>query len=279
MERLLYKLEKQKTDGRFLYSVVVVDNDSHESARSIVQSFQKLSSIDVGYWMEPEQNIALARNKAVENSKGDLIALIDDDEFPGENWLLELFKAQIKFNADGMLGPVLPYYATPPPSWIIKGGFHERPSHKTGMVLSWASTRTGNALLRKDIFQDKKNLFRTEFGSGGEDRDFFRRMIDQGYRFVWCEEAPVFEEVAPERWKRSFMLRRAFLRGKTPYNQNVNAYLKSIIAIPLYTMLLPFLLIAGQHVFMKFLIKYCDHIGRIMYFFGFNFIKDKYILK
>ena len=35
-----------------------------------------------------KQNIALARNKAIENAKGDFIAFIDDDEFPLDQWLL-----------------------------------------------------------------------------------------------------------------------------------------------------------------------------------------------
>jgi hypothetical protein len=37
-------------------------------------SFQKTSSLQVGYQVESEQNIALARNKALANAEGDFIA-------------------------------------------------------------------------------------------------------------------------------------------------------------------------------------------------------------
>ena len=279
LKRLLNKLERQRTEGLFTYSIVVVDNDCSKSAQHIVGAFQAASNIDLRYFIAPEQNIAIARNKAVENSKGDFIAFIDDDEFPEMNWLIELFKAYNRFGADGILGPVKPYYETAPPKWIIKGKFYERPCHKTGTILSWTQTRSGNVLLRRSIFNNKKNLFRIEFGSGGEDRDFFRRMINKGGQFVWCNEAPVYEEVTPERYKRSFMLRRALLRGKIPYNHNVINYLKSISAIQLYTLLLPFLFIAGHHFFMKYLIKYFDHIGRIFALLGINIIKDKYVIE
>jgi cellulose synthase/poly-beta-1,6-N-acetylglucosamine synthase-like glycosyltransferase len=84
-------------------------------------------------------------------------------------------------------------------------------------------------LLRSSIFKDKDNWFRAEFGSGGEDRDLFRRLIDKGCKFVWCAEAPVYEVVPPERFKRSFMLRRALLRRK-PLITTVAAYIKSLFA-------------------------------------------------
>jgi succinoglycan biosynthesis protein ExoM len=279
LRRLLSKLEGQETEGLFSYSVVVVDNDHSGSAEQVVQTFQQASDLDVRYCAEPEQSIALARNRAVENARGDFVAFIDDDEFPTQIWLLDLFKAYNEFKADGILGPVLPYYETEPPAWIIKGKFFDRPSHSTGTILDWNNTRTGNVLLRRDIFADKNNLFRPEFGSGGEDRDFFRRMISQGMQFVWCNEAPVFELVPPERYKRSFMLRRALLRGKTPYNHNLNAYLRSLVAIPLYTLVLPFSLLRGHHVFIKYLVKCCDHIGRVLAFFGLGVIKDTYVTK
>jgi len=197
LQRLLNELACQRTDGVFSYSVVVVDNDCNKSAQSVVESFRQASSLEILYCVEPEQSIAMARNRAVENAKGDFIAFIDDDEFPGDKWLLTLVTAFHELKADGILGPVLPYYETPPPQWIIKGKFHERPSHETGTVLPWPKTRTGNVLLKRDIFNNKDNMFKTEFGSGGEDRDFFRRMIRLGFRFVWCNEAPVYESIPP----------------------------------------------------------------------------------
>ena len=87
------------------------------------------------------------------------------------------------------------------------------------------------------------------------------------------------EVVPPERYKRSFMLKRALLRGKTPYNQTFGAYVKSLIAIPLYTVLLPITLLAGHHIFMKYLVSYCDHIGRILALMGVHLIKQKYVSK
>ena len=278
LRRLLSKLEKQETEGLFDYSIVIVDNDRSESARQTTESFSRSSKISISYYVEPEQNIALARNEAVANAKGEFVAFIDDDEAPTRSWLLNLFKACHSFHADGVLGPVLPYYEVEPPKWVVEGRFYERPSHKTGEVLHWKNTRTGNVMLKKNIFKSGANLFRREFGSGGEDRDFFRRMIDKGFRFVWCTEAPVFEAVTSGRCKRSFMLRRALQRGQLPHFTNVDL-VKSLVAVPLYTVTLPFLLVAGHHLFMKCLIKDFDHIGRLLAFCGIYLIKEKYVVE
>lgn len=279
LERLLNELDRQRTDGLFTYSVVVVDNDHRASGRGAVESFRGRSRLQVRYEVEPEQSIALARNRAVENARGEFIAFIDDDEFPGPSWLVGLFQALHGMKADGVLGPVLPHFETEPPAWVVKGKFYDRPSHPTGTVLAWSETRTGNVLLRRDLFAHEKNRFLPEFGSGGEDRDFFRRMISQGRRFQWCAEAPVFESVPPERLSRSFLLRRALLRGKTPYNHNLESYLRSLAAIPVYTLSLPVLFFVRHHLFMKYLVKYADHVGRLLALLGINVIKEKYILK
>ncbi len=278
LARLLKELQYQRTDLLFSYSIVIVDNDSTQSARHIVENINKELSIVVDYYCEPEQNIALARNKAIQNADGDYLAFIDDDELPHKEWLFNLYKSIHKFNADGVLGPVVPRYDIDPPEWIVKGKFYERPSHVTGTVLDWKNTRTGNVLLKDSIFYSPKNVFRQEFGRGSEDTDFFRRMINNGFCFVWASEAPVYETVPRERLTRSFMLKRALLRGKAPYFTTIDV-VKSLIAIPLYSCMLPFLLLFGHHLFMKYFIKDCDHLGRILAVCGFDVIKQKYVMK
>jgi len=278
LKKLINALQHQDTSGLFIYNIKVVDNDRLGSAEELIYEIRKNSSIPIMYHIEPEQNIALARNKAVIKADGDFIAFIDDDEIPSKSWLINLYKVSQEFRADGVLGPVLPYYEVEPPKWVVRGKFYERPSHRTGEVLNWENTRTGNILLRREIFDNPENLFAREFGSGGEDRDLFRRLIAKGLRFVWCAEAPVYEAVTAERCTRNFMLRRALLRGQLPHFTTVDL-IKSLLAVPLYTAILPFTLISAHHLFVKYLIKDCDHIGRIFSFCGINLISEKYIIK
>ena len=280
LSRLLQEVGRQETRSLFSYSITVVDNDVSKSSKGVVAQFQKTSSISISYSVEPEQNIALARNKAVANSTGDFLAFIDDDELPGPDWLLKLYQACEAYNADGVLGPVLPRFEGTPPAWVLKGGFCDRPVHATGFRIDWNQGRTGNLLIKRQILDGLEPVFRPEFGSGGEDRNFFKRMIEQGRSFVWCNEAPVNEWISPTRWKRSFMLRRALLRGKMSLNngRELTDVAKSCSAVIGYTLALPVLLIIGHHLFMKYLIKICDHGGKLLALLGLDPVRERYVV-
>jgi glycosyltransferase involved in cell wall biosynthesis len=279
LKRLLTELDGQDTGGLFTYSIVVADNDESQSARPVVNAFDAASAIRAKYSVEPRQNIALTRNKAVENAHGDFIAFIDDDEFPIKGWLLTLFNACNEYGVDGVLGPVNRHFDEPPPKWILKGDFYSRATYPTGFVIDWRKGRTGNVLIKRSIFPTNEPPFNSEFRNG-EDQDFFRRMIERGHTFIWCKEAVAYEVVPPIRWKRSFMLRRALLRGAMEPKTATFGFrdvLKSAIAVPVYTVALPFALIAGHHRFMRLLVSLCGHLGKLLAFVGINPVKESYV--
>lgn len=279
LKRLLAGLANQQTGGLFTYSIVVADNDCLESAKSVVSDFSATSSVGIVYCVEPRQNIALARNKAIANAKGDFVAFMDDDEFPTDSWLLTLFKACQKYGADGVLGPVKPYFDSEVPSWVVQSKLYDRPTYPTGLVIDGSKGRTGNVLLRTGIFADEAEPFRPEFLTG-EDQDFFRRMIEKGHRFVWCDEAVGYEVVPPIRWKRTFMLRRALLRGSVtrihpsfgPRDVAISA-----IAVPVYITALPFAFLVGQDKFMTLLVKLFDHLGKLLACLGIRPVRSQYV--
>lgn len=278
--RLLDGLREQETDDLFTYSVVVADNDAAESARFVVAGFAASSSISTVYCVEPRQNIALARNKAIENATGDYVAFIDDDEFPTRRWLLTLFTACNVHGVDGVLGPVKPHYDIEPPQWVRKGRFHEREDYPTGLVIDWRKGRTGNTLLRKGVFDGCLQPFDPEFRTG-EDQMFFHQMIGKGFVFIWCSEAVVFEVIPPIRWQLKFMLRRALLRGaiepKTP-GFGLRDVARSALAVAVYLIALPFGLLAGRHEYINLLIRLCDHVGKLLAVAGINPVRAAYVV-
>ena len=279
LQRLLRNLADQETRGCFTYSIVVADNDHSRSAEALVKDFAAASTIPVKYCVEPQQNIGMTRNKAIQEASGDFIAFIDDDEFPTKRWLFILFEACNKFNADGVLGPVKPYFEEKAPKWVVRGKFYERPTYSTGFVIDWRKGRTGNVLLRKLIFEGLEQPFNPKFHVA-EDQDFFRRMIAKGYTFIWCNEAVAFEVVPPVRWRRTFMLKRALLRGTYCVQHPVShsrAIARSMVAIPIYAAALPLTLALGHHRFMTLLVKLFDHLGRLLAFVGLMPVRNQYV--
>jgi succinoglycan biosynthesis protein ExoM len=277
--RLLDHLKVQKTDSAFTFSVVIADNDEDQSASGTVEAFAATSGIDAKYCVEPRQNIALARNRVVENARGDYLAFIDDDEFPENDWLLRLYRTCEQYKVDGVLGPVKRHFDDTPPAWLLKSKFYDRRVNPTGMPVHWLEARTGNVLLRREVIAPGETPFRPEYRAG-EDQDFFRRKIEDGRHFIWSSDAVAYEVVPPARWKRSYLLRKGLLRGATAALQpNCGPFniAKSCVAVLLYALALPFALLLGQHVFMTLLVKLCDHLGKLLAVVGINPVQEQYV--
>lgn len=278
LEKLLRHLSAQITNDAFDFSIVVVDNDRLQSAREVVERFASENRIAITYKNVTEQNIALARNAAMGEARGDFIACIDDDEFPNDDWLACLLKTCEESGASGVLGPVRPHFETPPPRWAIDGKFFDRPEHPTGRIMPWSECRTGNVMFRSEMIRNIDPVFDPRFGTGGEDVDFFLRMTERGHVFRWCNEAPAYETVPPERISRAYLLKRALLRGRNVLKLPVNRLTllaRSAVAVPAYLVILPFALLRGEHVFLNYSIRLCDHLGRLLTVVGLNPVKER----
>jgi succinoglycan biosynthesis protein ExoM len=280
LEQLLKMLEQQATKGLFRFSIVIADNDACQSARSTVELCAERARVPIIYGVEPQQNIALARNASVAMATGELVAFIDDDEEPSSDWLCTLYQTLLSYRADGVLGPVRPKFEGNAPAWAVKGQVFERPGFKTGTAIHWKIAGTGNVLLKREVLRGLDGPFNPQFGAGGEDKDLFRRAMERGKVFVWSAEAVCRERVPPERTRVSFQLRRALLRGKMAVRREPARWqgiAKSAVAVPLYVAALPVCLIMGSHVFVTYLVKTFDHLGKLLASCGIDLVGDKYI--
>ncbi len=284
LERLLRKVALQETGGLFDFSVVVVDNDAEGPAKETVLRLMEELGLDITYGIEPERTIPAARNHALRLARGNYIGIIDDDEFPPQHWLITMYRAIHTFDVDGALGPVHPFFEQQPPAWLLKGGFCDRPVHRTGTLLHRSQTRTGNVLLKKDVF-DKHNIcFDLKCKTSGSDRMFFKEAMQVGCRFVAVEEAPVYEIVPPERWTKSYYLKRALLHGSNAHRNFINqkgglskviVTMKLITAILAYLLVLPFCVFGGSHAVMKYSEKGAYHLSRLLAMMGIDLVNKR----
>jgi succinoglycan biosynthesis protein ExoM len=272
LRRLLNELEKQATGGAFTYSAVVADNDATASARATVEEFAAAAALRIAYCVEPRQGIARARNAVLAQAKGDYLAFIDDDEFPVADWLLTLFTQCNRYDVDGVLGPVKRHFDAAPPQWLLDCTLCDRRVLSTGTAVEWSAARTGNVLIRRRVVEGDAVPFRPEL-KASEDQDFFRRKMEAGFRFIWSAEAVAYEVVPPSRWKRSYFLKRSLLHGAMAVRMGrteTRELIKSLAAVPLYLLLLPWNRLRGQHRSMDTLIRLCFHLGRLLALLGFD---------
>lgn len=284
LEKLLRKLELQDTGGRFDFSAVIVDNDAAGSARDTVARLQRELKVELTYDIEPDKCIAAARNRSVRLARGNYIAFIDDDEFPPQSWLLTMHRSIEAFDADGALGPVYPFFADTPPAWLIKSGFCERPTHRTGTWLDWNDTRTGNVLMKRRVFDEHNLWFDVKYRTSGSDKEYFREAMARGYRFVAVKEAPVYETVPPARQTSQYYLTRAMVQAnnerkfRAPYLKGLSRFtapLRAMAGLAVYSLLLVPGYFRGKHVWVVYLEKCAYHSSWLAAMVGIDLAKHR----
>lgn len=280
LKKLLSKIENQIIDGLTRFNVLIVDNDPDKSAKIMVTQIKKESKLNIEFYHETERSISLARNKCINEADGKYIVFIDDDEFPDEKWLQQLVNAIENYSADGVLGPVEPYYDDETPKWLRKSDLLKRDRFRTGYLIRNSKyTRTGNVIFNSKIFQNMESPFNPKYGKiGGGDVDFFQRMLENGKKFVWCDNAIVYEYIEEKRRLKSYYIKRAFTRGlmnSIKYPLFSSGTGKSLLAIPIYLLVVPLSILAGQHVLMKYTVKLCDHLGKILGYFGVKVVGER----
>jgi succinoglycan biosynthesis protein ExoM len=206
--------------------VVVVDNDAHRSAEQIVQDLAQRGPLPVRYFCEVRAGISHARNAGVAASRGRYVAFLDDDEVACPRWLAALLWTAKRFDADIVVGPVVPRFAdaAPIPRYAERA-YNRDANVPTGEPVAWF--KIGNALLHRARCLSADVPFDPRFGlSGGEDTILIAGLREQGRRLVWCAEAVVTEEIPEEKVAPAYLLRRAFRAGQT------TAYLPATFARP-----------------------------------------------
>ena len=281
---LLRTLSHQQTDGSFSVSVVVVDNDADGPAEQTVNTARSRFGMDITYGVEAERSIAAARNHTLRLATGNHIAFIDDDELAPGGWLLTMYQALRTFGVDGVLGPVIPYFEAFPPQWLVKSGLCERPVIRTGALLRWKDTRTGNVLLRRDTFDRNNLLFDLKHRTGGSDMVFFKEAMDRGCRFVSVEEAPVYEVVPPERQRIRYYIRRHILQGsnerkyRAPMLRGMSKILapaRTALALAVNSVLFVLGAPFGGHYVAKYGAKVAYHLSWLLTMVGFDLAKER----
>jgi glycosyltransferase involved in cell wall biosynthesis len=215
LRQCLEHLIHQETSRRF--EIVVVDNDAEGSAETVVNSFRENAEkmkIPLSYFIEPVQNLVLARNKGIAECSGRYVAFIDDDEYAIAGWLERLCKTADVYGVDGVFGPVIPVVRETFPKWIKKSNLFDRPRMKTGKRLQIFGGATGNALIKRDVLLTRHGPFDFHYGKiGGEDTFLFSWLMNRGYCFCWCDEAVVCEIIEEKRKFITWHIRRGYRGG------------------------------------------------------------------
>ena len=274
LSRLLDSLERLKLPIGIQIETIVVDNDRDASAASIAHSRSR-SLEPIHYCVEPQRNIALARNRALSEASGEWILFIDDDEVADENWIMEYLKLVEHEPCDGAFGPVLPRLEEVVTPWLDVPTFYTQRRHATGKTLGADDLFTSNAMVRRRLFDERS--FDPSYGlTGGSDSELFGRMSRSGARFVWCDEARVVEFVPPERHCFGWLAQRAFrggcvhsrlARSNAP-GDSLRRSLRAAVLMSAFAALSPFSALRGRRPLARIVLRICTQAGHLWSLMG-----------
>jgi glycosyltransferase involved in cell wall biosynthesis len=100
------------------WDVVVVDNNSTDHTRAVVERHAPGFPVPLRYLFEARQGRSSALNAGIAASQSSVIAMTDDDVRVEPGWLDAVCDALSNPSIVYVGGPVMPIWETPPPEWL-----------------------------------------------------------------------------------------------------------------------------------------------------------------
>ena len=101
------------------FELVVVDNNSTDDTRSIVEACRVSSNGRLCYLFEPKQGLSYTRNTGIAAAQGDIVAFTDDDVRVSSGWVEAIVRAsEANPKIVCLGGRMLPLWPEPPPAWL-----------------------------------------------------------------------------------------------------------------------------------------------------------------
>lgn len=196
----LRSMQTLRTEGRFTFEVVVVDNASTDETQQVIAEVVAESPVEMRGVYEPKAGVAAARNRGLAEAEGEWIAFCDDDQQADAAWLLELlqmaWQKQIRL-VGGAVKLALPAGAAQP-ALAVRRNFGESIGRQPHPYTKRVSPGTGNLLLHRSVIEQVGN-FDENLRQAGEDTDLFRRIREAGIESWYNPRAIVWHHIPAYR--------------------------------------------------------------------------------
>jgi len=224
LRKALESIVGQTIHNSVEWEVLVVDNNSKDETREVIEDFCYRYPGRFRYLFEPEQGKSQALNSGIREARGDIIAFTDDDVIAESTWLQNLTSSLSNADWVGAGGRTLPQKAFSAPDWLACDD-----SHALGPLAMFDKgcepreldepPYGNNMAYRKEVFE-KYGDFRNELGPRpgnqirGEDTEFGQRLLTAGERLVYEPSAVVYHDVPEKRVTKAYFLDWWFDKGR-----------------------------------------------------------------
>jgi len=219
----------QDTPTNLNWELILVDNNSKDQTAECTRTFIDRTPFPLRYYFEGRQGQSYARNKGIQEARGDIIAFTDDDVIPAKNWISSIALAMGENGAAGIGGRILPKWEKPVPNWL-KNKRHlwgylamldsDEVRELALPLVDGAKIWGANMAFKKSLFEEI-GLFDPKRGNvgnklyRGEETEIVTRALELGKRLVFDPRPVVHHRVGAERMKKSYFRKVVFDGGES----------------------------------------------------------------
>jgi glycosyltransferase involved in cell wall biosynthesis len=215
------------------YEIIVVDNNSSDETRAVVEEWRKRASVEIQYRFEARQGVHYARNSALQCARGEILYYTDDDMVADFNLLAEIVKPfALSSKVATVTGRVLPKWEHTPPDWVLylcQNGLLSLHERAEDLVIAPydCGVISCHQALRRDAFA-KSGGFNPENTAGewiGDGETGLNiKLKELGYWFAYIGSAVTYHAIPRERMTQAYLNKRLANQGNcdsyTDYRRN-----------------------------------------------------------
>lgn len=242
-------LESQVTDPATSWEVLLVDNNCTDDTANYVLEYATNSPLNVRYVFESAQGLSHARNRGIQDARGEHLIFIDDDIRVSQDWLRSILYTFSKTGCDAVGGRIEIRPPRPLPAWITTDmygflGHQDFGEHSYRLDGRREFPFGGNMAFKRHVF-DHVGTFDTEMGRKGagrnrdelfkgEETDFFRRLSDTGAEIYYQPSARVYHKVEPHQLEKTFFRVLHYNAGVLKARRDPHHHPRTLHGIPLF---------------------------------------------
>lgn len=206
------------------WELLFIDNGCRDATPELLARHVWPEGWQVRVVREEKLGLSNARNRAIAEARGDYVLFIDDDETPDPDWLCAYERLIRAHQPDAFGGRQVVLFEDARPAWLkdeLLGFLGELNRADEVKPLTDPDTPFygGNFGIRKAVCE-KVGLFDAMLGrkgrdnTGGEEVDFYRRLLAAGFKVWWTPEAVIHHRIQAEKLSRGYFLDLHYRMGR-----------------------------------------------------------------
>lgn len=215
----LRSLAKSAVSPGWFWEVLVVDNNSTDSTRSLVETFIGQGNPNFRYAFEPRQGKSFALNTGIRSAKGNIVAMTDDDCIVEPDWISSIFRECASDPTVAIIGGRVELYNELDEPVTVRVSRERRVVSDARFEPSAPPIIGCNIAFRREVF-DTIGYFDKDLGPGSrrglvsEDLDFVYRACRKGFRTIYSPDVLVYHNHGRRTEADRDLLMRNYLRGR-----------------------------------------------------------------